>query len=73
MREEQWRRVTDKVITIEQANAVTTIQASTRERLALTTSNFKMSNVKVAYFYGIVLFPRVCCFLRGYDAFMWTA
>ena len=27
VREEQWRRVTDKVITIEQAFAVTTIQA----------------------------------------------
>ena len=27
VREEQWRRVTDKVITIEQAYAVTTIQA----------------------------------------------
>ena len=27
VRVEQWRRVTDKVITIEQAYAVTTIQA----------------------------------------------
>ena len=27
--------------------------------------HFKFSNViKVANFYGIVLFPRVCCFLR---------
>ena len=43
VREEQWRRVTDKVITIEQAYAVTTIQALTRERLAVNTSNFKMS------------------------------
>ena len=30
VREEQWRRVTDKVITIEQAYDVTTIQASIR-------------------------------------------
>ena len=38
MRAEQWRSVTDKVITIEQVYAVTTIDAKTRERLALNSS-----------------------------------
>ena len=77
MREEQGRRVTDKVITIEQAYAVTTIQAKTGERLALTTSKFKMTLnsliFRESYYFHVYLVSCHVHFRYSDDAFMWTA
>ena len=68
--------VKDKVITIEQAYAVTTIQAKTRERLALTTSNFKMSLKSLtfteSYYFHVYVVSCDVHFRYSHDAIMWT-